>query len=1250
MADPVITAFVWDSYSRLLADAGRKLGADVRTFSRVMFADSRNAIQNIERSMMESDVVLVHLMGASAPDEIEPILRKLPERVKVLSMGKDPMAFSYTTGPKDVALGCFEYLEANGRENCEGCILYLLKNMFGKDVPVPEVVKVPGHGIIDADGRRFGSLEDYISEYPPIPDAPWVGILTSRTSWVNDNCDVEYELARTFKRKGINVIMAYASPRTVPSLDLLCHADTIDRYMRLDGKFLPSAIVKCSVVLIGHTSSFGEEKHDDFLESLNVPVFQPVIASSMSKKTFESSPGLKSDVSFGITFQEFEGTIEPMLIGFSREDETSETRRTPIPERIEHLTDRVIRRIDLGIKPNKEKKIAFILNNYPCANADANVGEARNLNVMDSLANILARMKSEGYDVTVPENGKEIIDRIMEHKALSDFRWTDSSEIERCGGVLHHMTVGEYREWFDTLSQKVRDDVIRVWGEPPGQSMVRNDEILITGIELGNALIMVQPKRGCYGAKCDGTVCRILHDPVCPPTHQYLATYHWLDSVWKADILVHTGCHGNLENLPGKDAGLTSDCYPDICIGTMPHMYIFDAASPPAATNAKRRSYATLIDHLPPAMERVRPYGPLEKMRVALDQYDTAKNDPLRAAEYRKLLVDTALELGVDAKDLGEEKDLQMIVKLCTEEYSRLASSKVSVGMHTFGVMPDVHAKATMITSVLAYGTESICRKLAASKGIDYAAAEAEPDGFNEKVGKPNALITSEIFDECLRIVEDVLSGRECPLGPIVNDEILEISKRIDDSDEIGAFMNSIGGGYVSPGPCGLISRGRKEVLPTGRNTFSIDPRSVPTKVSWKTGMILADKTIDKYRADTGEIPETVSMFWTSSDLVNEGGEMMSQILYLIGARPTWTDDGQVEGFEVLPLEELGRPRIDVTIRSSGILMEGFPNLLDLLDSAIVAVSALDESAEDNYVKKHTLESIADGIPAEDATARLFSSAPGSASSGVSLAVYANAWKTERDLADIYVANNGYAYGNERNGKPLHRQFMNSLSSSSISYSKMGTDEHNILGSPGYFGNIGGMSIAARALTGRDVKEYFGDTRVAGSAGVHTLKDEIRRVTKTMLLNPQWIEGMKKNGYQGAAEIMKRSGTIYGYGATTKSVDDSVFDDIATTFINNPDMMRFFRENNPHAGEEIARRLLEASERGFWKADPAVLEKLKDNYMIFEGDLEGIAGDGDYQGSTTEIADYSSVDAWKESNSAVMDSVRKMMDSKTKKD
>ncbi|MBO7409726.1 MAG: cobaltochelatase subunit CobN [Candidatus Methanomethylophilaceae archaeon] len=1246
---PVITAFVWDSYSAKLKEAGDALGMDVRTFTRVMLYDRPENLKKLEKSMRESDLVIIHLMGANLIPELESLVRDLPKEVKVLSMGRDPMSFIHTTGPRELALGCCRYLQISGKDNCDGCLRYLLKNMFGRDIEVPEPKVLPYHGIIHPTGGRFGSIEEYISWYKPKHER-WIGIITSRSGWANDNYDVETDLFERFERRGFNVVMVYADARTIPEEDMLGLADATQKYMVYQGRFLPEALVKTTVLQFGQLVDFGVGHKVSYLEEIDVPVFQPVVPSAMSRETFETSPGLKRDVSYAVTFQEFEGTIEPMLLGFSRQTNDDEAHRRPIPERADHLVERVIRRVQLRYKPNSEKKVAIILNNFPCAGAEANIGEAHNLNVMDSLANILRAMADDGYSVEVPDEGKDIIGRILERKAMSDFRWTDAAEIERCGGVLHHMTVSEYNEWFSTLSDKVRADVIKTWGDPPGESMVKDGEILITGVTFGNVLIMVQPKRGCYGPKCDGTVCRILHDPVCPPTHQYLASYHWLDSTWDADVIVHTGTHGNLEYLPGKGVGLTADCYPDICIGTMPHVYIFDASAVPAATLAKRRSYATLIDHMPPVTERVKPYGPAEKLGSLLEQYSSAKDDQLRSEVFRGMLVEAGIEAGMDPKELDDRHSLQTVVKRCTEEYSRLTSTKIPIGLHVIGDPIDTHHKATVVMTMLSYGEDSIIRRLARSRGIDPSILDEDPDAVDPASGKASTVIYGELYDGSLALIEDVLNGKASELGKEADEQILRLAASVEASDELGAFIHALDGGYTPAGPAGLISRGRTEVLPTGRNPYTLDPRSVPTKTSWTTGMFLANETIRKYREDTGEEPETVSIFWTSSDLMNEGGEMMSQMMYLIGTRPIWNEDGRVESFEIIPLEELGRPRIDVTVRMSGILRDMFADCMDMLDSAITAVSALDEPEDQNHIRAHTMKSILDGIPEDDATARLFSSAPGAATSGVPLAIYANAWHTERDLADIYVATNGYAYGGNRDGKPLHKQFMNALASSSLTYSKIGNDEHDFLGTPGFFGNIGGMAVASKILTGRDIKNYVGDTRGSGKAGVRTLQEEMRRSVRSRLLNPQWIEGMKKSGYQGAAEIMKRAGRVHGFGATTDAIDDRTFDDIAETFINDKEMREFFKENNPYAAEEIARRLLEAAERGFWKPDPQVLEKLKDNYLMLEGDLEGIAGDGEYQGSSTEIATYYDVDAWKQSNGDVMDSVRKLMDTKTAKE
>jgi cobaltochelatase CobN len=349
-------------------------------------------------------------------------------------------------------------------------------------------------------------------------------------------------------------------------------------------------------------------------------------------------------------------------------------------------------------------------------------------------------------------------------------------------------------------------------------------------------------------------------------------------------------------------------------------------------------------------------------------------------------------------------------------------------------------------------------------------------------------------------------------------------------------------------------------------------------------------------------------------------GEMFAEMLWLIGVRPVWRSNGQMKSFEIIPPNKLGHPRIDITVRTTGILRDNFANCYELLDDAVQAVAALDEPEDVNFVRKHTRKSMEeDHASFRDSTLRIFSSKPGTYGSGVNLAVLASAWKTEVDLADIFVAWNGFAYGREIRGAVAHDRLASNLSTVSVTFNKVQSDEHDLLGCCCYFGAHGGFTAAARHYSGRNVRPYYGDTREPGHVEVRDLADEIRRVVRTKLLNPKWIDGMKEHGYKGASDIMKRVTRVYGWAASTREVDDWIFDDIAETFVNDDEMRRFFGESNPHALEEIARRLLEARQRDLWDADPQVLDDLKKNYLEIESWMEDRAGSGDFQGGNVDI-------------------------------
>lgn len=518
-----------------------------------------------------------------------------------------------------------------------------------------------------------------------------------------------------------------------------------------------------------------------------------------------------------------------------------------------------------------------------------------------------------------------------------------------------------------------------------------------------------------------------------------------------------------------------------------------------------------------------------------------------------------------------------------------------------------------------------------------------------------------------LQIAKKVLGDRLKNVDAVENlsvlkDKILDISKRMDESDELGSLLHGFDGKYIPSGPSGLISRGRDDVLPTGRNFYSLDPQRVPTKASYEIGKRLGDAIIEKYRKDTEKIPENIAIVWWAGDIMWADGEVMSKIMHLIGVKPKWMTNGRVNGFEVIPLEDLKRPRIDVTIRVSGITRDCFPNAIELVDEAIKTVAQLNEPTDKNFIRKHSLEQFeqlktknvngkeknntSNGENSEnelslwqDATTRIFSSMPGTYSAGTQFAVYASAWKEDKDLSDVFVYFNGYAYGKGVFGKKAHKQFVNNLKTVDATAANTVTDEYDIFGCCCHFGTEGGLCNAAKHISGKDVKFYHTDTRDPARVFVGDLADEIKRVVRTKILNPKWIEGQKKHGYKGAGDISKRIGRIYGYSATTKLVDKWIFDDIAKTFVMDKEMREWFNENNPWALEEIERRLLEAAQRKLWDVDEDMLNKLKEHYMELEGIMEEKMGDveGDYQGGAIDIFTDEDVGDWK----VKMDEIRK---------
>jgi len=1238
MAKNRIFAMLWASHGPILdrIKDGLDVELDIADPNRM---EASGDIAGLVERIRSADISLIYRYNTEFMNNLEEALKPYRQECKIVCMANDLSMWGMTTVDHGDAVQCFMYMQASGDENFRRMFDFVDKKILGSPGEILPPLEIPYEAVVDLDDDViYDTTEDYLAAAKLDMSRPFVGILAARPAYMVDKLKLEKEFARGLREAGLNPILIYCMFSKRSDIGTRSHIECIKDFFFDGDRKMVDAIVKFSTAFIGNSKYDKEpDEDDDILKRMNIPVYQPIVMARMSVDEWRESHGLTTDITWQVAFPEFEGIIGPYVIGsdIGEHPDPEVHQKTGIPERITRVAERIANDISLQKKPNSKKKVLIFLNNFPCYGVEANVGNAAGLDTLETVADIMKRMKADGYLVEPPENGKELIEKILENKALSEFRWTTTIEMKKCGGVIHEMDTDEYLSYFRTLSEKAQKDVVNTWGEPPGKAMVLDDKIQITGVDFGNVMVVVQPKRGCFGAKCDGQACKILHDPACPPTHQYLATYHYYEHIWGADVVVHTGTHGSMEWTPGKGVGLSESCYPDICMSNKPHLYIYNSDNPSEGLVAKRRSYATLIDHMQNLMMDVHLYGGYAELDGLLDEYDTAAKDPTHAEELRQSILGKAKELRMTDIGLTDGTPLNECVRLCHEQLSKMENSQVNKGLHIFGRMPQGDDLTSAVFSIVKYGQEhdSLRDVISELMGYDLSALYKDQGALDDRTGDSYGEIINEINSRTKTYVGSILAGKSVEdsirdagfePGRIADltkyrDFILDVAERISSSDEVGSFMNGLNGGFIEPGPSGIVTRGRYDIMPTGRNFYSMDPHSVPSRTAWKVGVRVAEATIEKYMTEEGKVPESIGFFWTMGELISTGGELMSELLYLIGARPKWEPDGRVNDFEIIPLEELGRPRIDVTINVSCILRDNMLCAIDLMDKAITKVALLDEPDDMNYVRKHTMESVAEGMDVPDATARMFGAPPGTYTSGVNLAVFASAWKDDKDLADIFVKTKGHGYGGGRDGRPMFEQFATVLSKTDITYDGKASDETDILSCSCHFSNIGGMAVATRYLSGKDVKTYYGDTRDPRNLNIGTLEEEFRHVMRVRTFNPEWIAAMKEHGYKGANDMSKRVVRLFGWQATTHEVDNWLFDEVVNVFLRDDELREFFEQNNPYALEEMERRLLEANARGLWDTDEDTLKELKDRYLDIEAIMEERAGEGDFQGGDVNI-------------------------------
>ncbi|MBT5367642.1 MAG: cobaltochelatase subunit CobN, partial [Nitrospinaceae bacterium] len=925
-----------------------------------------------------------------------------------------------------------------------------------------------------------------------------------------------------------------------------------------------------------------------------------------------SSAGLSPrDVAMHVALPEFDGRLISVPISFKDEGNLNQTigaelrRNVPLPDRVEQVARLASSWCTLRRTPNNEKRIAILFNNYPTRNA--RVGNGVGLDTPESVVRILKSLSDAGYDVgEIPETGDELIFALLAGCTQDDeFQLPENLE-----ATPHKLAPEAYRERFEKIPATRRKEMAAQWGEPPGEYMMAASGMAIPGLRLGNIFIGIQPSRG-FGVDTNA----IYHSPDLPPTHFYLGYYQWVLETFGAHAVAHVGKHGNLEWLPGKGLGISESCFPEIALGSVPNIYPYIINNPGEGTQAKRRSHALIVDHMIPAMTRAEAYGDLVKLEHLADEYADASvldpsKCPLISEKIIRLLDESKIYRDLAYEKPPSEDEVEVFIEDFDGYLCEIKESQIRDGLHILGALPDETSLIDLLVSLVRLdqaGVRGLPAAIAEDLGFDHDELAANPA---QKVDHPLCRTAGDLI-EYFELQAKVAVKENRPAGPrskktlaYLNDDIRPRLEQVP--DEITNILVGLDGRFVPAGPSGAPTRGMANILPTGRNFYSVDIRAIPSQTACEVGRRAAEGVLEKYLNETGEYPRSIGMVVWGTSNMRTSGDDIGEILHLMGMRPVWQGiNRRVIGIEVIPLEELGRPRIDVLVRISGFFRDAFPNVVEMIDEAVQTVAALDEPHEMNFIKANIAEEIAGGKDAKSAAWRVFGSKPGSYGAGLLNLIDERNWTTDKDLADVYVAWGGYAYGLNTPGVEAFGSFRKRLSGVSVAVQNQDNREHDIFDSDDYFQFHGGMIASVRAITGKNPKAYFGDTSKPDRVKVRDLREEVVRVFRSRVVNPKWIESIKKHGYRGAFELAATVDYLFGYDVTAHVIEPHMYEKVTEAYILDEDTRQFLEEKNPWALRGMVERLLETQERGYWESPPAeIVEQLKQIYLENEAGLE----------------------------------------------
>jgi len=1163
--------------------------------------------------------------GGKSRIEIRKIYNTMDMILKFLRFGKFKDAGNYIL--------CWKYYTYGNKNNYLNMFLFLLAEYYGFKVKYAEPEEMPSTAIYHPESSKlFTSTEDYLSWYfkkyqkGKMAQRPLVGIIFYNLRYCNEGTAHIDLLIEKLEKRGIGSIplMTDGIENVKPIKELFTHQS---------GKMRIEAIVNIIFFRMDGGPLGGDyEAFIRLCEGMNIPLIHLLEVNYRTIEEWDRSTEGVTPIenTIAITLPELDGQIEGLILSAGKDsgDQKNMVRTIePIEDRVEKAAHRIANWVKLRLKPNAEKKIAIILFNYPPGKD--NMGNVSYLDCFESLIRLLNAMREDGYTVSgYPRTRHEFIRLITKKNVVNQSNWATLTKIKQ---NAFKVPLSQYQGWFSSIPAEAQKKIHEVWEKPPGMIMADGEEIFVPGLIFGNVFIGFQPGRGY-----DADPTKAYHDSALPPHHQYLAFYRWLEEVFQADAILHFGTHGTLEFLPGKQVALSSKCFPDIGIGNLPHLYIYTCSNPSEAMIAKRRTYATIISHMTPPMIISDLYEKYAEIENEIHSYFEFKNvSPSRAEQVKGKVLELAKEanlIDVEATDIKVEQLYDQIFEM--------KGSLMPKGLHILGKPLEGDDLVDYVLGIVRFDRGevlSLQKTLARGLSLDWDEIRKSPSRILAD-GRVVGIVTEEINQEARRLLALAIKDGK-PVKKIVKKELryrldsqgqrdlestLEYAHRLAGylrtNREIENVIRAMKGEYIPPGLAGDPIRS-PSVIPTGRNVFQFDPRIVPTPLACERGDAIARQVLKNYQDENeGRLPETVGVILWGFETIKTQGETVAEIFHYLGVRPVRSEMGEVVNIEVIPLESLGRPRIDVAVEICGIFRDTLPEVMKMIDKAFKMVAVLDEPLGKNLVKRHALmiQKVLEeqGIPKKDAEilsqSRIFG--PGESSYGTDLTrlIETSDWEEENQLSDFHISKMAHIYGETLHAYSSESTFRQVLDTVDVVAQVRTDDEYGVTDLDHYYEFLGGMTKAIESVrklkpSGKRVKPlvYVADS-TRDKIKTSNLRTQLQYEARTRFLNPEWIKGQMDAGYGGVKKMNDRVEHLLGWSVTAGQVDNWMWSEVANRYMFDEQVRKKMMQENVWAVENFLKRLMEAYRRGVWEATDEEIEKLKQIYLELEAEIEEI--------------------------------------------